>query len=1386
MSNNPNTPEFFNKLYTGTWEINNHTREWDYEQSSTMSFYQRLVRLSFFDCVGRILDVGCGMGGLFSVLPNDSRLEKFGIDFSDKAIDIVKNRIKGEFIVGDVHNLPYEKSYFDRIMCIETLEHVDSPDALIKEMIRVLKPSGKILITVPNEENDIAPEGWPGGVSLHINQFTPDRLRQLMTDNQMVVEFCDVVEGVIQLQACNSGCLAPPNIFTIETMLGCDLRCPECATGGGMITRTKGFMAFDQFKIIADKIRSYCKYLYLHLWGEPLLNRDIIPIIRYASQFTPTNISTNGMCLTPQLAEELITSGVTDILFSIDGMSQETYQKYRVGGDVNKALTALKMLQYLNQKHGNRVRIVPQFVVFKHNQHEMKAFQNFCRLFCLEASFKAPYIRKDSNFDNSDFPEFVRTAYGDVTLLKQAMSTCRDPKETFTVLLDGTVVTCCYDHNKKTCFGNIFEQEVMEIWNSSEFGEFRRKIQSGNTPDFCLENCMLYLLDETVKTKPGKRTKKQIDISNLQQALEYARRKYRAAEYPDSFDAYEQLIYAYPQVQIELLAEIYDMYHPLESQSRYQLYQSRFFEFGVKSSDKVLDIGSGHLPFPFATHLADLSLEDGKVGRAGVPFKHVDGKPVYECSIEDMPFADKEFDFVYCSHVLEHVNNPEQACSEIMRVGRRGFIEAPAPGKDLWLNSAQISNHRWGIELKGNTLIFREYTPEEIVGFNCGILMDMNCAPQTPREKVFAALLNLRADLVNTMLYWEEGFQVEVHRIGADPVPVPSVVQPLAVPPPAVAITRSESCVFINTYYGAFLDGVYRKNPGLQGESYAKQKKILQQECFGDSDFYSHWLTIAGFSGDDLIINCSQLQEAWANENICSAPDSELVIEQIRRAKPYVVYIQDMNDTSRDFLQAIRPFVRMIAGQIATPVVRQIPFDCYDVIFSSFPHYVSKFRPAGLTSYYQPLAFDPRVLERITVPDYRERSIGCSFVGGISALHVESYRLLEMLAEKTPIEFWGYGAETLPADSRVHARHHGEAWGKEMFQVIGQSRITINRHGEVAENYANNMRLFEATGCGALLITDYKDNLNDLFQIGTEIVAFRSPEECAALVNYYLAHPDEAEVIAKAGQARTLRDHTYAKRMEQTAEILSRHLRYQGETDRLPPVDATKISYGHMPIAAAEVTPAMTSAWQSHDIPARQRALVQHELKEMYRGNVAVPFKTLSDILNPIVSNGDSVLEIGCASGYYYEILEYLLNKRIAYTGVDYSEAMIKMAKNYYPKVKFFTADGANLFFSDRQFHTVISSCILLHVPNYRDHIFETARVADKFIVASRTPICKSRPTQLLKKFAYEVEAVELIFNEEEFVREFALNRFELVRAAEYQADPATDAYQITYLFRRV
>ncbi len=263
------------------------------------------------------------------------------------------------------------------------------------------------------------------------------------------------------------------------------------------------------------------------------------------------------------------------------------------------------------------------------------------------------------------------------------------------------------------------------------------------------------------------RSRKRFRITSFSDGVRAARGFYQQGSYLDSFDLFEQLVDTYPDRAIPLLAEVHDLYERLPGkESRYHLYQSRYFEFDIKPAQKVLDIGSGHLPFPFATHLADLALQDGTVGRAGEPFKHIEGKPVYECNVENMPFADKEFDFVYCSHVLEHANDPEKACRELMRVGKRGYIETPTREKDLWLNSAKISNHRWAVGRKGNTLTFSEYSPEELRGLGCDILMSMHCRPTSRREKAFSALIYLKASFMNTMFYWENEFGCEVRRLG--------------------------------------------------------------------------------------------------------------------------------------------------------------------------------------------------------------------------------------------------------------------------------------------------------------------------------------------------------------------------------------------------------------------------------------------------------------------------------------------------------------------------------------------------------------------------------------------------------------------------------------------
>jgi spore maturation protein CgeB len=107
-----------------------------------------------------------------------------------------------------------------------------------------------------------------------------------------------------------------------------------------------------------------------------------------------------------------------------------------------------------------------------------------------------------------------------------------------------------------------------------------------------------------------------------------------------------------------------------------------------------------------------------------------------------------------------------------------------------------------------------------------------------------------------------------------------------------------------------------------------------------------------------------------------------------------------------------------------------------------------------------------------------------------------------------------------------------------MYQKLRDSRIVLNTHIDISVTNASNMRLFEGTGVGSCLLTDWKANIRDLFEPDSEVVTYRSAEECVEKVRYLLAHEDERRAIAAAGQRRALRDHTYERRAAQLDEII--------------------------------------------------------------------------------------------------------------------------------------------------------------------------------------------------------------------------------------------------------
>ena len=182
-------------------------------------------------------------------------------------------------------------------------------------------------------------------------------------------------------------------------------------------------------------------------------------------------------------------------------------------------------------------------------------------------------------------------------------------------------------------------------------------------------------------------------------------------------------------------------------------YQRRFIQFDISPSEKVLDVGSGGEPFIYATHLCDPN--PGKTQHRYNDLK-TDNKPFAQVSAESLPYSAKEFDYVYCAHVLEHVGDPAKACDEIMRVGKRGYIETPTRMSDIMSNFTRFPNfHKWHVTRIGNTLIFNEYQVYEQRDMGTDEFYHMVHAIY---PNAMQRMFKVNNDLFVNMFLWSGGF----------------------------------------------------------------------------------------------------------------------------------------------------------------------------------------------------------------------------------------------------------------------------------------------------------------------------------------------------------------------------------------------------------------------------------------------------------------------------------------------------------------------------------------------------------------------------------------------------------------------------------------------------
>ncbi|MFZ9956778.1 MAG: glycosyltransferase family protein, partial [Flavobacteriales bacterium] len=268
-------------------------------------------------------------------------------------------------------------------------------------------------------------------------------------------------------------------------------------------------------------------------------------------------------------------------------------------------------------------------------------------------------------------------------------------------------------------------------------------------------------------------------------------------------------------------------------------------------------------------------------------------------------------------------------------------------------------------------------------------------------------------------------------------------------------------------------------------------------------------------------------------------------------------------------------------------------FKNHNIVFSCDPQNVRNFNEQGLKAFHINHAFSPSILEMVE-KEKDEKNINVGLIGSFlvgKSFHSHRAKIISEILREIPAEVYGriympdkpyigslpkkivyHGAlkpsfkiiEKLTAkahqipgytthknfeenlqfynDFKLISEHaHAPLYGIEMFKVLRRFKITLNVHSENTP-YAGNMRMFESTGMGTCLLSDYKENVADLFIPDQEIVVYKNAAEAKDKIKYLLKNEGVLQKISAAGQARTLKEHNHNNRVKQMMEIIVREM----------------------------------------------------------------------------------------------------------------------------------------------------------------------------------------------------------------------------------------------------
>lgn len=289
-----------------------------------------------------------------------------------------------------------------------------------------------------------------------------------------------------------------PYFISIEVSNYCNLHCPECPVGRGQHSLSKP-TTFDSriYEKLINELKSNLLHVIFYFQGEPFLHPQLNELIKFAHQARLyTTTSTNGQFLTDKRAKEIVLSGLDELIVSVDGSTQEVYEKYRVGGGLQKTLEGIKRVVAWKKELKSVTPLVEiQFLVFKNNEHQMKDMKLIAKeLGADRLTFKTAQLY---DFENGHalmptkkrFSRYRKGKDGKYHIKGSQPNRCWRLWGGAVVNVQGDVLPCCFDKDSCHSFGNVRTDSFNSCWQNEKASDFRARILQNRKQFEICKNC---------------------------------------------------------------------------------------------------------------------------------------------------------------------------------------------------------------------------------------------------------------------------------------------------------------------------------------------------------------------------------------------------------------------------------------------------------------------------------------------------------------------------------------------------------------------------------------------------------------------------------------------------------------------------------------------------------------------------------------------------------------------------------------------------------------------------------------------------------------------------------------------------------------------------------